>query len=181
MCTRGLGESVKKPLHSFQLGVLGILVAGCLVGTAAGQGGWTAGVTNRPRQSMATAVLREVRVGRHRGFGRVVWEFRGGGVPGYRIEYIDRPVRQCGSGHAVSLAGQGRLAVQLVPAQAHDNAGRATLESRERAPRFRTLRELKQTCDFEADATWVLGVASPHRYRVFDLAQSARLVVDIRH
>lgn len=127
MCTRDPSESVKKPLRRLQLRVLAALMTLGVVGAAAGQGSWTAGVTNRPRERAGTAVLREVRVGRHRRFDLVVWEVRGGAVPGYGIEYVDRPVRQCGFGHTVPLAGQGWLAVQLSPAQAHVEAGRATL------------------------------------------------------
>ncbi|CAN5787857.1 hypothetical protein BH20GEM3_BH20GEM3_00040 [soil metagenome] len=164
------------------LGVaLGLVLVVGVLGAAQLQAGWTAGATHRPRPGAGVATLREVRVGQHRGFDRTVWEFEGARVPGYRIEYIDRPVRQCGSGHAVPLAGQGWLAVQLSPARAHDDRGQATVRRRGWAPRMRVLRELKLTCDFEAEVVWTLGVASPNRYRVLELTRPARLVVDVRH
>ncbi len=163
------------------LRVLAVALVACVVGAGQLQSGWTAGTTHRTRQGAGIATLREVRVGQHRGFDRVVWEFEGAWVPGYRIEYIDRPVRQCGSGHAVALAGQGWLAVQLSPAQAHDDRGRVTVRRREWAPRLPALRELKLTCDFEADVTWTVGVSKPNRYRVLELSRPARLVVDVRH
>src|SRR5690606_27311808 len=40
-----------------------------------------------------------VRAGRQQGFDRVVFEFGSGGLPGYTIEYVGRPIRQCGSGN----------------------------------------------------------------------------------
>ena len=79
----------------------------------------------------------------------------------------------------MELAGQGWLAVQLTPAQAYDDRGRATVRDRDRTPRLPLVRQLKLTCDFEGDVTWTLGVARPNRYRVMELSNPARLVVDI--
>ena len=42
------------------------------------------------------------------------------------------------------------------------------------------IREIESTCDFEGEVTWVIGVASPNRYQVLELASPARLVVDVR-
>lgn len=140
----------------------------------------TAGVVDVPRSGAGAAVLRDVRTGRQAGFDRVVFEFEGS-VPGYHVEYVDRPVRQCGSGTAVEVAGDGWLEVRMMPAHAHTEAGRPTIERRKRSLRYPVLRELESTCDFEAVVTWVLGVASPNRYRVLELQDPPRLVVDIRH
>ncbi|HEX2187497.1 MAG TPA: hypothetical protein VHG51_01305, partial [Longimicrobiaceae bacterium] len=148
---------------------------------AALAGEWTAGVAQVRRSSMRPATLRAVRTGRHAGFDRVVFEFEGGAVPGYHLEYVDRPVRKCGSGDATEVAGQGWLKVRITPANAHTEQGRPTVADRERRLSLGVLRELELTCDFEADVTWVLGVASPNRYRVQELSNPARLVVDVRH
>lgn len=144
-------------------------------------GEWTAGIVETRRAGMGPATLRAVRSGRHEGFDRVVFEFEGAAVPGYRLEYVDRPVRKCGSGHATEVAGQGWLEVRITPARAHNDQGRPTVTDRERRLSLGVLRELELTCDFEADVTWVLGVASPNRYRVQELSSPARLVVDVRH
>jgi hypothetical protein len=148
---------------------------------AAPSGEWTAGVTEVPRGSARPATLRAVRTARNEGWDRVVFEFDGAAVPGYRVEYVDRPVTRCGSGHETQVAGQGWLEVRITPAQAHTEAGRVTVAERERKLALPVLRELEQTCDFEGDVTWVLGVASPNRYRVSELTGPARLVVDVRH
>jgi hypothetical protein len=142
---------------------------------------WTAGVTEVPRGGARPATLRAVRTARNEGWDRVVFEFEGSSVPGYRLEYVDRPVRKCGSGDDTQVAGQGWLEVRITPAQAHTDAGQVTVAERERKLALPVLKELEQTCDFEGDVTWVLGVASPNRYRVSELAGPARLVVDVRH
>jgi hypothetical protein len=141
----------------------------------------TAGVTDKKSQSQQAAILSAIRIARHRGFDRIVFEFSGASVPGYHIEYIDKPVRSCGSGEVVPLAGDGWLEVRMSPAAAHTEQGKPTIESRAFSPNLPIVKELKSTCDFEADVTWVAGVRSPNRYRVLELKDPARLVVDISH
>jgi len=142
----------------------------------------TAGITQKTRPELqASVLLREVRVGRHAGFDRTVFEFAGDHVPGYRVEYIDKPARLCGTGEPAEIAGQGWLSVRLSPAQAHDERGRPLITDRERRPGLPVLRELEQTCDFEGDVTWVFGLSAPNRYRVLELSNPPRLVVDVKH
>jgi hypothetical protein len=117
--------------------------------------------------------------GKHAGYERVVFEFADS-VPGYHLEYIDKPVRDCGAGHVRPVAGEGWLEVRLEPARAHDDSGHPTIAEREFKPRLDLVLELERTCDFEAVVTWVIGLASPNRFRVLELSDPPRLVVDIR-
>ena len=142
---------------------------------------WTVGIVDRRRPGVRMTVLQEVRTARHPDFDRVVFQFAGTEIPGYHLEYVDRPVRQCGSGDPVAIAGDGWLSVRMEPSQAHDDQGRATVQDRARAPELPNLLELRATCDFEGQVEWVLGVASPNRFRVMELRSPARLVVDVRH
>ena len=132
------------------------------------------------KPGLGVVVLSKVRVAGHQGFDRVVFEFQGGDVPGYRIAYVDKAV-QCGSGEPVKLAGEALLEVQLTPARAHTEAGKPTVRNRERRLDFPSLKELESTCDFEADVTWVLGLGSRKAFRVLALTNPARLVLDIKH
>jgi len=139
---------------------------------------WTAGVVEKKGgQGMAT--LGAVRTARNDGFDRVVFEFVGAQRPGYHVEYVDRPVRQCGSGAVVPLEGQGWLQVRFEPAQAHTEAGTPTIVARRMSPALPVLRELAMTCDFEGQVEWVLAVARPNRYRVLELSNPTRVVVDV--
>jgi hypothetical protein len=121
-----------------------------------------------------------VRWARHPTFDRVVFEYDDS-VPGYHVEYIDRPIRQCGSGDTTPVAGDAWLLVKTSPADAHTEAGRPTIPWREQNAELGVLREIERICDFEAEVAHVLGVASPNRYRVLELAAPPRLVVDVRH
>ncbi|NWO06361.1 MAG: hypothetical protein HLX50_11885 [Alteromonadaceae bacterium] len=102
-------------------------------------------------------------------------------VPGYHIEYIDKPVRKCGSGKVAPVAGDGWLEVRMYPAKAHTEEWQPTVTDRKRMPDLPVLSELELTCDFEAVVTWVFGVESPNRYQVRELSSPPRLVVDLRH
>jgi hypothetical protein len=139
----------------------------------------TIGIVEVKREGQ-TATLHAVRAARAEGFDRVVFEFREH-VPGYHLEYIDKPVVDCGAGDVKPIEGDGWLEVRFYPADAHTEAGEPTVRERELKPALRIVREIERTCDFEAVVTWVIGTASPNRYRAFELASPPRLVVDIDH
>lgn len=139
---------------------------------------WT---VRRSRGGVRTAgvILRDVRLGVNEGFERVVLEFEGNRIPRYRIEYVDEPVYQCGSGDPLRVAGDGLLLVDVDGAQAHTETGRATVTPRERRVRLPVIQEVEITCDFEGQVQLAIGVASPNPYRVLELPDG-RLVIDVR-
>ena len=141
----------------------------------------TAGITDKKARPVAAVVLAAIRTGTHGKFDRVVFEFSGSAMPGYHIEYIDKPVRSCGSGEVVPLAGDAWLEIRMTPAAAHTEQGQPTIKTRSFSPNLPIVKELKSTCDFEADVAWVAGVSTPNEYRVLELKDPARLVVDISH
>lgn len=142
---------------------------------------WTVGIVDVAHQVTGAALLTDVRTASNEGFDRVVLEFEGEELPSYHIEYVDRPVRQCGSGDPVQVAGDGWLLIRIQPANAHDEQGNPTVSERSRQLGLPVMRQLTLICDFEAQVEWIVGVASPNPYRVMELAEPARLVVDVRH
>lgn len=139
----------------------------------------TAGIVEESAQTGAPRTLMEVTAGRHDGYDRIVFRFATG-LPGYHLEYIDRPVRACGSGKVVELPGQGWLAVEFEPAQAHSEAGAATAPRRLAAD-LPVVKALAVTCDFEGRLRYVAAMRAPNRFRVMELTDPPRLVVDVRH
>jgi hypothetical protein len=136
----------------------------------------------RPSPGIATATLRDVRTGLHAEFDRMVFEFAGPSLPGYRVDYVDRPIRECGTGNTVPIAGDGWLRVRFEPARAHEFVGesaRATVADRNRTVEMGVVRQLRLTCDFEGQVEWVIGVGSPNQYRVTEMWEPTRLVVDV--
>ncbi|MQA89701.1 MAG: hypothetical protein GEU90_05635 [Gemmatimonas sp.] len=142
---------------------------------------WTAGIIDRERTVAGAPMVDDFRVAQNQDFDRIVLEFAEDEIPSYRIEYVDQPIRQCGSGNVVELRGDGWLSIRLDPAVAHTEEGRPSVENRADNVDLRVILEHRLLCDFEGQVEWVLGVASPNRYRVLELAEPARLVIDVLH
>ncbi len=140
----------------------------------------TVGIIKNHAPEVQPLLLKDVRTGTHSGFDRVVFEFNGSTMPGYELEYIDKPVRQCGSGNTVQMAGDGWLHVKFTPANAHTEAGKPTIAKREIYPKYPNIIDIKSICDFEAEVAWVIGVKSPKQYRILELLNPTRVVVDIK-
>jgi len=143
--------------------------------------GWTIRAVSVDREVQAVATAIDARLALNHGFDRLVLEFEGDEIPSYRVEYVDGPIRQCGSGDPVSLAGNAFLIVRLQPARAHDSEGRAAIAERESTPGLPVILESRIICDFEAHLDWALGVTGRNAIRVMELMDPARLVVDVRH
>mgnify|MGYP006197629737 CR=1 FL=1 len=125
------------------------------------------------------AVLESVRTARNDGYDRIVFEFDDH-VPDYDVRWVDDPT-ECGSGEPVDAGAPAALQVGFRPAVAHDEEGRITVRERAFRPGLPALRTARISCDFEADVTWVLGVAARVEMRVLRLASPPRVVVDLRH
>lgn len=141
---------------------------------------WTTAPTRRAGPSAPpVATLRAVRSAAHEGFDRVVFAFSAHDpAPGLRVGYEASPVR-CGSGEAVAVPGRA-LAVSVQPAAAHDELGSVTAPPHPVETGLSAVTALVQTCDFEGEVAWVLGVDGERPYRVFTLANPTRVVVDVQ-
>lgn len=141
-------------------------------GTAPRQGGGTPAVP---------ATLRGVRAASNpEGFDRMVLDFGDGPVPGWRTAYATRPVMSCGSGQPVQVEGARWLRVRLQTAQAHDDQGEPTVRQRRLSLAMPALREMAIACDFEGEVEVVLGVSAANPYRVLELSNPTRLVIDVQ-
>ena len=141
---------------------------------------WTVGVVDLPPSGDAQAVLADLRAARHAGYDRVTFEFEAA-RPAVHVEYVDRPVRACGSGEPVDLPGEGWLLVRFTGARAHTEAGEPTVDPGRRELGLPAALTLARTCDFEGEVSWVVAVAAPNAVRVTALAGPPRVAVDVRH
>jgi hypothetical protein len=132
------------------------------------------------RAGVPAALLRSVTAAAAVGYDRVVFELASDTLPGYRVQYAAGPVRSCGSGDVVSVAGTARLVVHLEPARAHDDQGNPLPRERDLMLGLASVQQAKLVCDFEGQVEWVLGVATTAPYRVTELMGPARLLVDVK-
>jgi hypothetical protein len=130
-----------------------------------------------PAGAQTQPTLVDVRAGRHPGFDRVVFEFRGG-LPSHRVRYVDKLV-QDGSGQQVQVAGAADLQVVFQDASAHDGNGRPTVSPRRFSPGFPVLKEVALVNDFEGMVSYGLGLDHRVAVKSFTLSNPSRLVVDL--
>lgn len=118
-----------------------------------------------------------IRAAAHNGFERVVFDLTG--LPGAdSVRYVDKVVAD-GSGLPVTVAGSAYLLVRFEDAQAHTDAGAALLAMRS-TPGLNTVREIVMAGDYEGYVTIALGLTQRAPFRVLELTNPARVVVDVR-
>jgi hypothetical protein len=134
--------------------------------------------TEKKVEPQGSSVVMAVRTGNHPQYDRIVFEFDST-IPSYRVEYIARPYHQCGSGEEVTLGGVEILEVSFSVAQAHDEAGHATL-GKLSVPPSSQMEEIRIVCDFEGEVTFLIGMKGKIPYRVSGMKNPERLVLDIQ-
>jgi hypothetical protein len=141
---------------------------------------WTKKLVERKKEGIATVTLRQVRAADQTDFDRVVFEFKDGEVPGYRIEYVPSVTDTAGTVH--KLFGKAFLRVDMNPAWAHSNeTGAPSLSEREKRVNLSTIIEFKQVEDFEGVVSYALGLSRKKPFRVTEMSNPARLVIDLKH
>jgi hypothetical protein len=134
-----------------------------------------------------TALLERIAVGRHEGYDRVVFQFEKG-LPGYRVEYVQPPLKEDGSGKPVSVKGNAVVVVRMEPASGFDlNTGEGVMVYK--GPKridaagagTSVAQELVRTGDFEAVLSWAVGLSDKVDFRVTTASSPARLIVDFRN
>jgi hypothetical protein len=115
------------------------------------------------------------------GFDRVVFSCEGFHHPTWKVRYVNPPIQQCGSGNNIAMIGNAFLQISMDTAQAHTDAGQPTITDRDRHLNCRNLKQLVLTCDFEAKVGFVLGLDSKKPYRVVELQNPTRLVIDVKN
>jgi len=124
-------------------------------------------------------VLTAVRVAHHPGFDRVVFDFDNQLPGAVSVRYVDRVVSD-GSGEPVAVMGTAFLQVRYEESQAHTDAGAPTVARRIAATGLTTVREIVLAGDYEGYVTVALGLTGRAAFRVIELRNPSRVVVDVR-
>jgi hypothetical protein len=123
-------------------------------------------------------VVTAVRVAQHPqcGYDRVVLDIRGG-VPSYTITYV-RQVIADASGHTITMPGARYLLITLRPAQAHSDAGVATVTAEVRQPRYPALASWALAGDVEGVVRIAMGLSGQKQIRTGEVA--GRIYIDVK-
>lgn len=118
--------------------------------------------------------LRDIEMTQMRGFDRVEFEFARKALPGYTVEYVSDPGRICGTNLPAEVEGERFIKVTFQPTD-------ADVADDWRALNFTNMRGIRQTCARGDSVEYVIGVREREPYRVLELADPSRLVLDVRH
>ena len=152
-------------------------------GTASAPAGFSLDAVSSPRYPDLggdLGAIGVVRVGRHTGYDRVVWQFPGGGRPSFQVQYVDQPIAD-GSGDVVDVPGDAFLEV-LISAVGIPSATAPRPRNASAASLSGTVIEQARPVygGFEAVGQSFVGVRDRERpFRVAVLTNPTRLVVDI--
>jgi hypothetical protein len=129
---------------------------------------------------MSSLVGADIRTGAHPCFERVVLELQGDGeMPGYRVEYVDDPVKLSPSDLEVDIAGDATLvlsvAVWMTTMEGDGYDGPDRIEP----TNVEHIDELRLIENFEGMHQWAIGLDRERAFRVTTLTDPPRIVVDI--
>ena len=123
-----------------------------------------------------------VRVANGGDYDRVVFELRGrsAGAPGWRVEYVDNP-SQDGSGEPVEVDGDATLAVRIKGVGYPQDTGVEEAVQVGGPGATEVVADVELGAVFEGVYEAWIGTSRKAPFRVFRLADPARVVVDVRH
>ncbi|HEY0771991.1 MAG TPA: hypothetical protein VGD31_16810, partial [Sphingobacteriaceae bacterium] len=139
---------------------------------------WTfARVARANKDSKATPYLKEVRVAKNKGYDRVVFEFTGD-IPRYFVESVKPPITGTAD---VEIKVSGKyfvgITLQLLP-YPDEEAKIPAAKIPEGKLNFPVVSEIREIEWFEGDRPFVIGLKAKKLFRVQQLRNPARLVVD---
>ena len=136
--------------------------------------------TEEPTGGLLSVV--SVRVARQEGYDRVVFELAGkeAGAPGWRVEYTDDPAQE-GSGDRVAVRGAETLAVIITGVGYPMDTGATEARGKPVLPAdLAVVQDVVLSATFEGQYQAFLGTSRKAPFRVFRLANPARVVIDVR-
>lgn len=149
---------------------------------------WTTSVVERRHEdekTAYTAYLRSVRVGKHNGFDRAVFEFQGP-LPNYNIKYFATPyyANEDECKERIRIAGHA-----FIQAGFYFIRNDETQNKLSEAPNFYpkgklrmpSLRERADRGAWEGGYDFVLGIKARQPFRVTELTNPSRVVIDFKH
>lgn len=126
-----------------------------------------------------------MRFGKHDGFDRVVFEFKGtqGKLMGCSVTYDDPPFQAEDSDKIVKVHGRAFVFITLYPISTSDeNVEANDLIARQQSKlNMPLIREVKHVEWFEGELSYVFGLKRRTPFRVQVFSNPTRLVVDFKH
>jgi hypothetical protein len=135
--------------------------------------------TGEPSPDALVSVT-DIRIGRHEGFDRVVFEADGAGTPGWDVRYVDAASSQ-GSGAEIEVAGGAVLQVTITGVGLPTETGVEEYGEPDRLSAGDTemVTEVVWDRTFEGTSVAFVGVTEETPFRVYLLEDPARVVLEV--
>lgn len=135
-------------------------------------------VTKDPNPDAEPARLTAVSTETLAEYDRVVFTFEER-IPGYRLAFLTEGGGGCDGTEAVGGA-PAHLSVEFERALSNDG-GAPLVEDRDRRTGFPVLVGATQSCDEGSTVRWLLATGGETDYRIIEMVDKPRLVLDLRH
>ncbi len=170
--------------HTIKLLVAGLAAAGLSTAVAVSAGPATASSYGTApvvvHHANHNPKITNLRVGEHQSFDRVVIDMRGK-MAGYNVRFV-KHLTYDGSGNPVPLKGMRFVSVVLNPSSAHDKNGNNLYQGPTlQQYGFPSLRGVAFTGDFEGYVSFGISLTHKAAFRVNELTNPTRLVIDFKH
>lgn len=127
----------------------------------------------------AQLVLIDVRSATHDGYDRVVLEFSGPGTPGWMAQYADEASRQ-GIGGPITVDGAALIDIQVtgsaIPKEGDPTVAAGPIPTSGTS----VVTDIFNDGTFEGVTHLVIGISEQKPFRVFTVADPARVVIDVQ-
>lgn len=130
----------------------------------------------------SSVTVTQIRTGLHDGYDRVVFEVEGTGAPGWDVRYVDEAASQ-GSGLIVPVTGDAILRVTITGVGLPTETGIEEYDGAVPLAGAGTelVTEVVWDTTFEGTSVAFVGLTEERPFRVYPLADPARVVLDVVH
>ncbi|MGI8545310.1 MAG: AMIN-like domain-containing (lipo)protein [Aridibacter sp.] len=127
------------------------------------------------------SALCKVRTSKHKGFDRVVFEFDDGKHQ-YVIKYLDSNIYSTDGGDSkIKIAGDVFMLVSIYGMGALDDLPCELKNYPKKKLNFPALMQIQEAAWFEGIQDFIIGVKGKKSFRVQELRNPSRLVIDFKH
>ncbi len=143
---------------------------------------WTTGNVQRKHENETVAdSLCRIRVAKQKGFDRVVFEFDKG-KPEYVIQYLPSNIYSSDAGdEEIKISGNVFMQISIYGMPQMEDLP-CKLQSYEKGKlNLRAVRQIKEEVWFEGIRDFLIGVKAKKPFRIQELANPSRLVIDFKH
>ena len=142
---------------------------------------WTTGKVQRnPETEDVSYSVCKVRVAKNKGFDRVVFEFDEG-KPRYVIQYLPSNIYSTeGGDNEIKIAGNVFMVMNIYGMGVDEMPCKLKNYPKKKL-KFPTLMQIQQGVWFEGIQDFIIGVKAKKSFRVQELSNPSRLVIDFKH